>query len=475
MGTNNLKIVVIGAGSFFFGRQVIWAAQKLEGLRGCALTLVDTDPEHLEKMVRLGRMAAESAGSGTRVEGADDYREALPGADFVVLSFSERNAHYREIDCRISARYGIRMCSGDTIGPGGVFRAMRELPKILEIAAAVEEHCPDAWLINYVNPSAVMGIGLMRHSGARTFALCDSHHLPGKKRAYLRMLGLPQDDLESLDMRIAGVNHFTFMLSAHYKGEDIRPQIREAFRRLGREERDDGYSKARFNNFITAQLSDLFGAIPTCTGHTKEYLPFYQGRGAICEPIPSLAVFDARERARGTAVMWEEIDDYISGKKPMDGFFEKYRSDHATDIIQTMVTGNGRHYFINRPNCDCAEGGGRAVENLPEDAFLELECRLDAGGPRPLPVGSFPLGLRSLQMQILDVHELTVEAIVRRDRRLLVRALALDPLVQSIATAEAVIDDLFAAQRPVLGAWSDAESSDSETASATTATAPQLY
>lgn len=470
------KIVVIGAGSLFFGMKAVWSMNHLEGLKGGQLVLVDNNPENLERMVQLARNAAETSGSETTVEGTPNFREALPGADYVVLSFSERNAHYRRIDCQISAKYGIRMCSGDTIGPGGVFRAMREFPHILEIAREVEEICPEAWLINYINPSAVMGIGLMRHSKAKSFALCDSHHLPHKKLSYLKLLGLGESEMDDFTMRIAGVNHFTWMLEATLKGRDVLPDIHEAFRQRAQGEKDVGYSKARFNNFITAQLADVFGAITTITGHAKEYLPYYQGRSAIQEPIPPLAVFDCDQREEQTAAMWQEIDDYLSGKKPMEDFHKNNGPDHATDIINTMVTADGRNYFINRANFDCIEGGGRAVGNLPDDAFLEMECVMTDKGPRPLPVGDFPLGLRALQMQILDVHELTIEAIMKRDRNLLVRALAMDPLVNSIATARAVIDELFAAQRDILGEWKEeASRPNPEPVLVTAGEAPRLY
>jgi len=461
------KIVIIGAGSLFFGRQAIWAMNHLPGLRQGTLALVDTDPANLERMAKLATLAAQTSGSGVTVQATADYREALPGADYVVLSFSEQNAHFRRIDCRISAKYGIRMCSGDTIGPGGVFRTLREFPKILQIVHAVEELAPEAWVINYVNPSAIMGMGLMRHSKAKQFALCDSHHMPDKKRQYLRLIGEPDESLDGLDMRIAGVNHFTWMLKAELHGQDILPRIRDAFFAARAGEVDGGYAKGRFNNFITSQLADVFGAIPTCTGHTKEYLPFYQGRAAIQEEIPPLSVFNCDERDELTAKMWEEVDSFLNGTKPMEDFHSRNSSDHATDIIHTMVVEDGRTYFINRPN----DG---AVGNLPADAFLELECTLDRNGPRPLPVGDFPMGLRALQMLILDAHELTIEAIMKRDRGLLVRALAIDPLVNSIATAEAVIDDLYANQAGVVGDWVGVKQTRSSHAPAPVET-PQLY
>lgn len=447
------KIVIVGAGSLFFGRQAIWALTHQAGFHGATLTLVDTNEGRLDKITRLALLASETSNSEVVVESTLDYREALAGADFVVLSFSENNTHYRRIDCRIAAKYGARMCSGDTIGPGGVFRAIREFPRILEIADAMAEICPDAWLINYVNPSAVMGIGLMRHSRVKSFALCDTHHMPAKFESYADLIGLQGGDRENFSARIAGVNHFTWMLAAEVNGRDVLPEIREAFRAKGAGEKDQGYAKARFNNFITAQLADVFGAVPTCTGHTKEYVPFYQGRAAISEPIPPLAVFDCDEREARTARMWAEVDDYLSGRKPMAEFHATGKADHATDVIHTMLVEDGRRYFINRSNHKCVDGGGSPVTNLPADAFLELLCVLDKNGPRPLPVGGFPLGLRSLQMLILDVHELTIEAIVKKDRGLLLRALAMDPLVNSIATADQMIAEIYSAEEEILPAW----------------------
>jgi alpha-galactosidase len=451
------KIVIIGAGSLFFGRQAIWAAANLPGLRGCTLSLVDINPDRLDKLERLARLATVDA--GTRIEVSTDYREALPGADFVVLSFSKDNTHYRRIECEVGAKYGIRSCSGDTIGPAGVFHAMREFPKILEIAHAVEEICPNAWVINYVNPSATMGIGLMRHSKAKTIALCDTHHMPGKKQSYLEFIGEDLSRMDEFDLRIAGVNHFTWMLKAELAGQDVMPRIRDAFYRSGLEDTDVGDAKGRFNNFITAQLADLFGKVPTCTGHSKEYVPFYQGRAAIQERIPPLSVFDCDARDRWTARVWKEIDEFVSGKRTMAEFHASLKSDHATDIIQTMIIEDGRSYYINTPNRNGVDGG-KAVGNMPEDAFFELECRLDRNGPRPLPVGDFPLGLRSLQYLVLDIHELTIEAIMRRDRDLLVRALSIDPLVNSIATAKVVIDELFEREKEELLDWPEIEKAD---------------
>lgn len=216
--TQHPKVVVIGAGSLFFGRQSIWQMVHSPYLNQGTLALVDTDEERLSKMVKLAEMVAKENNVSLKIEGSVDRRQVLPGADFVVLSFAEESVKYRGIDCQVSLKYGIRMCSGDTIGPGGIFRAMRELPVIMECAKDIEELCPDAWVINYINPSTVHGIALHRYApNLKSFALCDSHHMPHKKAYYAVRAGIIGDNSQfteeinqKFDFCIAGVNHFTW-------------------------------------------------------------------------------------------------------------------------------------------------------------------------------------------------------------------------------------------------------------------------
>ncbi|MFP4070000.1 MAG: glycoside hydrolase family 4 [Opitutales bacterium] len=448
---NSPKIVIIGAGSLFFGRKLVWAVNKLEGLTNAHLAMVDTDPQHLEQMMKLAETVKAETGANIKITGSEDFRSQLPGADFVITSFSHRNAHYRGVDVQISAKHGVRMCSGDTIGPGGVFRFLREIPNVMEIDAAVAEICPKAWLINYINPSTVIGIALSRYgkTRGRNFALCDSLHLPWLRHSWLRQLGLdPEKDDPEFTLKIAGANHFTWMLEATLRGEDLMPQFIRSLQAAGREEPADAEAKALYNKRIAGALAPVFGAIPVCVAHTKEYLPYFQGYGAHVEEecVPPLSLFEHEKREVMTRKVWDAIAEFNSGEKPISEFLEKNGSDHATDIIQAIWNDSGRHFFVNLNN----QG---SVPNLPDDAFLELECVVDRQGPRPLPVGEMPLGLRALQMRVLDTHELTVEAYIKKDRQLLVRALAVDPIVNSLATAEALLTDLYAAQSDILEDW----------------------
>lgn len=447
------KVVVVGSGSLFFGRQAIWQMAQSPHLNRGTLALVDNDPQRMEKMGRLAEMVAADNGVALQVEVASDWKDALPGADFVVLSFAADTVRYRGLDCEISAKYGVRMCSGDTIGPGGIFRAMRELPLIMECLADVQRLCPEAWVINYINPSAVNGMAIARFAPAvKSFALCDSLHMPQVKIRYARQAGLIAEESEwnaeldaAFDLRIAGVNHFTWLLKAEFDGRDMQPQIAERLRASAEYDGidGDGSAKALHNDAISWQLYDIYGCVPACVSHTKEYLRFYQGHGLLPGDIPPLSIWETETRYARHDAMWRQVDEFISGARPIGDYMTALGPDHATDIIENMVGGLGQPFYINT----CNRG---AVDNMSDDAFLELLCDIDMDGPRPRPVGTMPRGLRGMQELVLDTHELTAEAIVKADYSLLRRALMTDPLTNSVAAADAILRELLAAERAAL-------------------------
>ncbi|MFC1997077.1 glycoside hydrolase family 4 [Chloroflexota bacterium] len=440
---------------FFFGRQAIWQMVHSPYLNTGTLALVDTDEQRLEKMARLAEMVIAHTGVPLALEASTERKDVLNGADFVVLSFADRSVHFRGIDCQISQKYGVRMCSGDTIGPGGIFRAMRELPVILECARDIEALCPHAWVINYINPAAVNGIGLRRYAPQlKSFALCESLHMPHVKRRYALRAGIVPDEADYTDeiaarfhMRIAGVNHFTWMLKAEYESQDVMPAIVESIRKDAVTETDGGDqgAKARFNDAIGNRLYEVYGYVPVCVAHTKEYLRFWQGLGVKPEPIPPLSIWETEPRYERHAEMWQQVDAFISGEIPIGDFMVIFGPDHATDIIETMVGGIGKPFYINTSN-------NGAVANMADDAFLELLCDIDMDGPQPRPVGEMPRGLRGLQEQVLDAHELTAEAVATCDRGLLRRAMLTDPLLSSITDADAIVRELLDAERDALPA-----------------------
>lgn len=451
------KITVIGAGSYFFGRSVIWKMATSETLAGGTLALVDTDPQVLKTMMRLARRIVRHTKCGVKVIGSTDRRKVMAKSDFIVLTFSERNTHYRGIDTAIAAKHGISMCSSDTIGPGGIFRTLREAPRAVAMAHDAEKLAPNAWVINFVNPTSALGIALSRHAPeVRSFALCDGNHEPNTTLSWCKQAGIlpqnaavvPPDVHSKLDLALGGVNHCTWIVRFRYAGKDMLPVLRKKLVALAKEERKNlsESSKKRYNYAYALQLFDLYGAYPTAVSHTKEYVPFFQGYGIASNAPEPIRLFDADVRAAMMSKSWELNEKYANGKLNARHFVKKVRGDHACDIIESMWGCMGKPFYVNTANRG-------AVTNLADDAFLELRCDLDMRGPRPQRFGVFPRGLLALQQQILDTHELTVEAAMTGDRALLRRAMLTDPLCNNIVDADNCVAELLEAERDALPAY----------------------
>ncbi|MCK5844369.1 MAG: hypothetical protein KAG97_06655 [Victivallales bacterium] len=448
------KITVIGAGSYFFGKPIIHKMATSEYMKGGELALVDTDSKVLATMKALAERVFAETGCGAKVSASTERRDVLADSDFVVLSFSRENTKYRRIDTEIAFKHGIRMCSSDTIGPGGIFRSLRELPLVIDMAKDVAELAPNAWLVNFVNPTSVLGMGLCRYAPeVKSFALCDGHHEPNNTLFWCINAGIlpegsktvPPDVMNKLTLKIGGVNHCTWLVRIEYDGVNMMPKIKEYVKREKEKELDNMTEKAkpRYNFHYAHELFELYGIYPTATSHTKEYVPFFQEFGKSAQRPEPLRCFDADIREKEMAVAWSETEKYSTGEIATKEFLEKTHDDHATDIIESMWGNLGKSFYINSPN----KG---AVTNLPYDAFIEIRSDIDMRGPRHQEFGEFPRGVLALQHQILDTHELTAEAAMTGDKAILKRAMLTDPLCNNIADAELCIEELLEAERDAL-------------------------
>lgn len=450
------KVTVIGAGSFFFGRPVIHKFATSPYLAGGTLALVDTNPRVVNTMVQLAKRICKKTKADVTVVGHTDRKKVMKDSDFVVLTFSDRNAHFRGIDTSIALKHGIRMCSSDTIGPGGIFRAMREIPHVMDIVGDVRKLCPNAWVINFINPTAVIGTALKRFApDIRSFALCDGHHEPWNTLTWCKRVGILPESATTispamwneLDLRIGGINHCTWMTKFSYQGKDYLPKWRSLLAQQAKEQLKNPSedAKSRHNANYQLQLFDLYGAYPTAGGHTQEYVPFFQGYGVAANTPEPLRTFDAVKRQQNMDASWKKTEEWAQGKLSEDSFLKEVHNDHATDIIESMWAGLGKPFYINSENRG-------AITNMPDDALVELRSDLDMRGPRHQPFGAIPRGVLAIQMQVLDTHELTAEAAVTGDKTILRRAMLTDPICNNIADADNCIADLLAAERDALPA-----------------------
>ncbi len=447
------KVVIIGAGSAFFGRQTICGMATRPALRDGCLALADTDETKLGWMHSIARRAVEATGASLKIEASTDYRSLLKGADFVILAFAVEGVRLREVDSEISTRHGMIMCSGDTVGPGGIMRTLREVPRQAEVLNEVRRQCPNAWVINWVNPTATMGIAMMRHfPDLKTLAICDGPHNPRFNDNLIVKAGLVESASEITDalrsrvlIRSTGVNHFNWLVEMRYQGEDLTPRIFEQMKHDGQEMHVASFqeSKKALANRIAYQIAMSIGYAPMCVWHTQEYLPYFQGHDVAKEDALTLGQWRVDIRESWMKECWDDMEALATGQRPIADFLEKTTADHATDIIEAMWAGLPKLFYINTPN-------NGAVTNLPDDAYLELLSAVNLNAVLPLRFGEMPRPLTGYIHRVLDEHELAVEAAVTFSRAKLRQAFLASMVAVSIPDAENCMNELLEAERSYL-------------------------
>jgi len=423
------KFVILGAGSIFFTRAVAVGMSKDQHYRGGTLSLVDIDPDMLDVMARLCRRIIDETGADLKLEATADRKIALRGADFVVLSFSNKGVDLRETETQIPSRYGVLQSSGDSVGPGGLFRSIRTIPTVLEVARDIEAICPDAWVFNYINPTTVIGTALARYTKLKMLALCDGVLLPDKKLELMDRVGVPHERIDDVVMKIGGLNHFSWVTEFRLGKEDLRPKLLPSLR-----DKPEAYA-----NRAVEQLLEVFGFYSVIGGHMVEFIPYFQGRGWRPEESYVTYVFEIDERRKWMREFREEVHKQAAGEWPVDKLIAETKPDLVIRLADSVLDDDGKVHYVNFPN----RGN---ITNLPDGAIIELSARVYADRYEGEIFGEMPRVLRSWLLRVIDVQELTLEAAMTGDRRLLRQALVADPLTASIEDADHIIDDLFAAE-----------------------------
>lgn len=451
------RVVLIGAGSVFFSRQTIWSMVTKEALNHGTLALVDVDKVKLGWMEQVARRAIATKRVPLKLEVSTDRRKVLKGADFVILAFAREGVRLRGLDAEISTRHGMTMCSADTVGPGGIMRTIREVPQQNAILSDVERMCPDAWVINWVNPTAAMGIAMMRHfPQLKSLAICDGPHNPHFDNNLIVNAGLAKsadkitDDMRSrVKIRSGGINHFNWLIEMSLDGRDLRGKVLDSVRRAARAKLPRnpswGQKQHALCSRIALQLAEAVGYVPMCIGHTREYLPYFQGHDVDRRDALAIDMWPIKERRKMMNMCWDDMKDLASGKRPMADFLEKTTPDHASDIMESMWVGIQKKLYINVRN-------GGAVSNMTDDAYLELPCVVDLNGVYPLPFGEMPRPLIGYFQRVLDEHELAVEAAVTCSRATLRQAFLASMVSVSIPDVDACMDEMLAKERKYLPA-----------------------
>ena len=451
------KIVVIGAGSASFGLETLSSIMKTDTLHGMELALVDLNASGLEKIRRLAEIINSRWGSDMKITATTDRTEVLPGADYIVISIAiDREKCWRS-DHEIALKHGISHYA-ENGGPGGFIHSARNISAFMGIIDDITKLCPRAFVLNFTNPMTRICQTIQRLSDIRFVGMCHQiyfgYYILGTAFAKecgvtlkedLRYrwdddfmgyhLGLSDTVKARFDIKAAGLNHFTCMLDVRDQatGADLLPEAKRRVARLA----------AEFEP-LTREMLDTFDLLLVQgDSHIVEYLPYASRASAGMFETYDIPMYDFDWGARKRDEMWSSIEEMIAGRKDIDSLKDE-RSERAENIISALLTnGNSYEEAVNIPN----HGN---IANLPEGTVVELPGIVSAGGITGLAIGELPPVMAELCRRQLLINDLTIDAVVNGDAKLVRELVALDPMVSELATARDLADDYLRANRKYL-------------------------
>jgi alpha-galactosidase/6-phospho-beta-glucosidase family protein len=433
------RICFIGGGSYNWMPKLLGDLALTPELEG-TVVLHDINQTALDDIQRYGRKAIAKADSHFTIDTTTDLERGLEGADFVVITITTGGLETMGLDLGIPEKYGIYQSVGDTVGPGGLSRALRNVPVMVGIAQTMERVCPNAWMLNLTNPLTVLTrvVG-MTAPRIKAMGLC--HELFGVRGGLMRMFGGSVGDFE---MRVAGVNHLIWLLDMTIRGQDGLQMVRD-FVAEGRAVPMPPGRGAWHEPFVDRwklklQLFDLYGALPAAGDrHLAEFFPYFlteaTGRGedfgVLLTTIP--------DRRQQVATARAAVHAAIQGELP-----PLSRSPEATaDIVSAVANGRSMRTIVNLPNTG-------QIDNLPRGAVVETLAEITSAGAQPLTVGAIPPGvLSTLQPHVVN-QEMIAVAALEGDRQLALQAMVNDPLVPSLEIARRMLDELIEAHSEFL-------------------------
>ena len=457
------KIVLIGAGSTEFTPGLIADLVASEPLRGSTIALVDLKPDALAIMAGLARRIVAQSGADLRIEASTDRREALRGATFVTVTIATGGAATWRSDIDIPFAHGVAQTVGDSVGPGGVFRALRHIPQLVGIARDMEELCPDAWLFNYTNPMSTLCGAVRQTSGIKSAGLC--HGILETRHMLAGWLGVDHHDLH---VKAAGVNHLCWVLDLRAHGVDLYPRLRELGATRLRDLASNGELAAQsfgddpYDSVqpVSLKLMELYGAFPSpADRHVAEFFPFFlksigdspYGPGRRLAYGLSSGLDLSYRIIDGKGDEWAQLRGQAAGEIPLDEeLFEASREgERLVKIIEAIVgDADMLELAVNVPNAGY-------ISNLPPEAIVEVPALIGGYGLRPLGMGTLPDGIATILSNRVRQQQLTIEAALRGDRELALQALLADPLTPSVEAAGGMLAaalDTYAQYLPQFGA-----------------------
>lgn len=430
-----LKIAFIGAGSTIFAKNVLGDCMMTPALAEAHIALHDIDLARLKESETMLNNLNRNNGSKATIKAYADRREALRGATYVVNAITAGAFEpYIRGDHEIPRKYGLKQTYADTLGIGGLFRALRTIGPMLDFARDMEELCPDAWFLNYTNPMAILTGALLRGTGIKAVGLCHSVQVCAKE--LLEGLGM---SAEGVRWRIAGINHQAWLLDITRDGEDLYPEIkRRAAARPG-----------PHDDMVRYEIMNTFGSYVTESSmHGAEYMPYFI-KNAYPELLERYNI--PTENYKGWGNSRQEYWDRVMRELVNDASIAHVRThEYASYIMEAMETNTPFKIAGNVLNT------GGLISNLPEEACVEVPCLVDANGVTPTRFGPLPQQLAALNRTNINMQLLAVEAALTRKREYIYHAALLDPHTSAelpIDKIKALVVEMLEANGDMLPAY----------------------
>ena len=417
------KIVFIGAGSFGFTRGLVRDILTFPNMCDATLALVDIDEERLEFSRRACEKIVAMGNYPAKVETSTDRRKVMAGADAVLVTILCGDTKVWQHDILVPKKYGVDINVGDTRGPAGIFRALRTIPTMVDICRDMEELCPDAIMLNYTNPMAMLCQAMQRTSKIAVSGLC--HSVQGTAGMLAGWAGLKYDDV---DYVCAGINHLSWFVEFNHKGKDLYPKLRRVVKRN---------AKVRNAEQVRNEMFLAMGYYVTeSSGHNSEYNPWFRKRKDLIKKYCTkgtnwnpgeyayiLKHYQGREKTWKKSVHdWLADDNAISLERG---------HEYAASIINARLGGKPFQFNGNVPNTGI-------IPNLPPGACVEVPVLATRRGFDPMYVGPLPSACAALTSFSAQIEEMAVEACLTGDANLVYQAICLDPLTAAVLSLDEI-------------------------------------
>ena len=415
-----IKVTFMGAGSTVFARNVLGDCMCTPALRGLDIALYDIDAVRLEESQRMLEAINRNVQAEATIRsylGVENRREALRGADFVVNAIQVGLYEPCTVtDFEVPKKFGLRQTIADTLGIGGIFRALRTIPVMMDFAEDMKAVCPNAWFLNYTNPMAMLTGAMLRMTDIRTVGLCHSVQVCAK--SLFESVGMENDP--DVQTKIAGINHMAWLLEITKNGKDLYPEIKARAEAL----------TEKHNNMVRLEIMKRFGYYVTeSSEHNAEYMPFF-----IKDKYPELIDRFNIPLDEYPRRCIRQIEDWKTRSETLTrdpNLSHERTHEYASYIIEAMVTNKPYKIGGNVLNTGL-------ITNLPRNAVVEVPCLVDASGVSPTYIGDLPEICAALNRTNINVQLLTIEAARTLKKECIYQAAMMDPHCQS----ELSIDDI---------------------------------